>query len=61
MKLPQSLLHSILVGITAGSLAACSYDVTNPEDVKPRTEAVENGDTCPGGGTHDPCPICGLG
>lgn len=59
MKLPKSLIHSILVGITAGSMA-CSFDTVTTvcEDL-----ACEHGVTCPANNETrpDPCYACGMG
>ena len=46
MKLPKTLTHAILVGITAGSFAACSYDVITHDDL------TVCGPTC----TEEGCP-----
>lgn len=61
MKLPKVLIHSILVGITAGSMAACSADLVSIscDDVtcEHQGDCIANNETS----RPDPCPACGMG
>jgi hypothetical protein len=57
MKLPKTLLQSIMVGVTAGTMASCSLDllVSPIENIK--CEILDNNKD--DGGFN--CPACGLG
>ena len=59
MKLPKTLLQSIMVGVTAGTMASCSLDllVSPIENIK--CEILESRDNSDDGGFC--CPACGLG
>ena len=63
MKLPKVLLNSIVIGMTAGAVLACSKE----EVISPRADSqcgvscsVFHGEDCPAN-KPDPCPACGLG
>lgn len=60
MKLPKTLIHSILVGVTALSMGACTQDLVKItcEDVTCEHKEDCRANTNP---QKDPCPACGMG
>src|SRR5262249_22396613 len=71
MKLPASLLGALALALTAVGLSGCAQEKPAPppgsysgepnEGSNPAVGGGGEGEGCPVGGVHAPCPACGRG